>query len=153
MRLALALTLAVTTASADSMTPREGWEVFDTDKPFAELVEAARAAISDAPINIVTEASASSGARNQGIDIPGNRVIGIYRNDYARRMLAASIPAGVEAPLRLYLTEDSDGTGTLSYKKATTVFAPYIAEANPDLATLATELDTILTNIAAAATR
>ncbi|MFQ6549052.1 DUF302 domain-containing protein [Aestuariibius sp. 2305UL40-4] len=153
MRLTALLVVLASPALADSMTPRDGWEVFNTGKPFAELVEDTRAAISDAPINIITQASASSGAQSQGINIPGNRVIGIYRNDYARRMLAASIPAGIEAPLRLYLTEDSDGTGTLSYKTASTVFAPYMEEAGPDLSDLAMELDAILTDIAAAATR
>ncbi len=136
-------------AAADSAPPREGWIVYDTDKSFAELVEDTRAAIAEAPINIVTQASASDGARGQGIQIPGNRVIGVYRNDYARRMLEASIPAGIEAPLRLYLTEDSDGTATLSYKTATFAFSPY--DGGEALLELASELDVILTGIAEAA--
>ena len=34
----------------------------------------------------------------------------VFRNDYAVRMLQASVPAGIEAPLRLYVTENADGT-------------------------------------------
>ncbi|OZB03078.1 MAG: hypothetical protein B7X67_18080 [Rhizobiales bacterium 39-66-18] len=38
-------------------------------------------------------ASASDVAKAQGIAIPGNRAVGVYRNDFARRMLAAMLPA------------------------------------------------------------
>ena len=103
-------------SAAHALEPREGWVVHDTDKSFDELVEAVREAVTTAPIAIVTQASASDGARAQGHTIPGNRIFGLYRNDYARRMLAASVAAGIEAPIRLYVTEDADGTASLSYK-------------------------------------
>ena len=112
------------------------------------LLNRTRAAVKEAPIAIVSQASASSGARNQGFDIPGNRVIGVYRNDYARRMLAASIAAGIEAPIRLYLTENNDKTATLSYKTPSAVFAPYMDEGDAELDALAKELDGVLLNIA-----
>jgi uncharacterized protein (DUF302 family) len=62
-------------------------------------------------------------------------------------MLEASIAAGIEAPLRLYLTENADGTTNLSYKTASHVFAPYEDGGEP-LSTLAKELDAILEGIA-----
>jgi len=146
--LIVVLGLAPLFANAQSVEPREGWMVFPTQFNFKELINRTRAAVKEAPIAIVTQASASSGARNQGFDIPGNRVIGVYRNDYARRMLAASIAAGIEAPIRLYLTENDDKTATLSYKTPSTVFAPYMNEGGAELDALAKELDAVLLNIA-----
>lgn len=148
IRFAAMLALLATAAPAQ-IAEREGWAVHPTPHDFATLTERTRAAIASAPINIVTEASASDGAAMQGLTIPGNRVIGIYRNDYARRMLDASVPAGIEAPLRLYLTENDDGSATLSYKRPTAVFAPYADGGG--LKTLAEELDGILAQIAEAA--
>ena len=57
----------------------------------------------------------------------------------------------IEAPLRFYLTENTDGTATLSYKLPSAVFAPYTGEAGPDLASAAAELDALFAEIAAAA--
>jgi len=68
-------------------------------------------------------------------------------------MLDASVSAGIEAPLRFYVTENPDGTATLSYKKPTTVFAPYGEEAKDALKGLAAELDEIFTKIAELATK
>ncbi|MFU8776328.1 MAG: DUF302 domain-containing protein [Roseovarius sp.] len=134
--------------AAQALEPREGWVMHGTTKGFDALVEAVRAAVETAPIAIVTQASASDGARGQGITIPGNRIFGLYRNDYARRMLAASVAAGIEAPIRLYMTEEADGTTTLSYKTPTAVFAPYFDEGGEDLRALARELDGIFKIVA-----
>ena len=92
--------LTLFASSAQALEPREGWVVLHSGKSFDALVEAVRDAVKSAPIAIVTQASASDGARGQGITISGNRVFGLYRNDYARRMLDASIAAGIEAPGR-----------------------------------------------------
>jgi len=54
----------------------------------------------------------------------------------------------IEAPIRLYVTEDDDGTATLSYKTPTHVFGPYIAEGGPKLEALAEELDQVFAAIA-----
>jgi uncharacterized protein (DUF302 family) len=104
-------------------------------------------------MGLVNSASASEGAKAAGIAIPGNRVIGVFRNDFARRMLSASVSAGIEAPIRFYLTENSDGTATLSYKKPGAVFAPYFDEDKDELRALALELDGIFAKIADRATR
>ncbi len=136
-------------AGAQDLTPRDGWEVVRTPYDFATLVDRVGAAVDAVPIAIVTQASASDGARGQGIEIAGNRVIGLFRNDYARRMLAASVAAGIEAPIRLYVTENADGTATLSYKTPTAVFAPYADEGGAALADLAAELDTVFATVVA----
>jgi uncharacterized protein (DUF302 family) len=69
-----------------------------------------------------------------------------FRNDLAVRMLEASVAAGIEAPLRLYVTEDADGTAKLTYRLPSAVFAPY---RHPELDRLAAELDVLFARIAA----
>jgi len=143
------LTIALTgLARADSLADREGWQVVPTDKSFETLVEDLKTAIKADKMGLVTQASASAGAKGRGITIPGNRVIGVYRNDYAVRMLEASVAAGIEAPIRFYVTEDSDGTATLSWKTPSFVFAPYMDEGGQALADLAAELDLVFLSIA-----
>lgn len=74
----------------------------------------------------------------------------VFRNDYAVRMLAASIPAGIEAPLRIYVTEDANGKANVTYRTPTAVFAPY---ANAPLDEMAKELDPVFARIVAGATQ
>lgn len=149
IRILLAASLIFLNAAvAQALEPREGWVVHNTAKTYADLVDAVRAAVKKAPIAIVTQASASDGARNKGHDIPGNRVFGLYRNDYARRMLDASVAAGIEAPIRMYVTEGADGTATLSYKTPTAVFSPYFDTGGDALRSLASELDSVFDSVA-----
>jgi len=113
---------------------------------FAELVKRLDAAIKAHKMVVVTRASASIGAKRRGVTIPGNMVIGVYRNDFAVRMLEASVPAGIEAPIRFYIWQGKNGKAVLSYRKPSVVFAPYNGGAK--LKTLAAELDTIFAAIA-----
>jgi hypothetical protein len=57
------------------------------------------------------------------------------------------VPAGIEAPIRFYLTEGADGKATLGYRAPSVVFAPY--KGGDKLKALATELDGIFAKIAA----
>ena len=136
------------TANAGSLD-RPGWIVHATDKNFKKLNSDLNAAIKKNKMGRVTQASASAGAKGRGITIPGNRIIGVYRNDFAVRMLEASVAAGIEAPIRFYVVEKADGTTALSYKTPTTVFSPYFDEGGDALKAMASELDVIFTAIAA----
>lgn len=124
-----------------------GWVVTPTPHSFPVLVQRLDDAVKANKMGLVNAASASDGAKAQGVTIPGNRVVGVFRNDFARRMLAASLPAGIEAPIRIYLTENADGTATLSYRTPGSVFSPYLADAGADLNALALELDAIFARI------
>lgn len=135
-------------AAAGPLGEREGWRVLKTGHAFEALVKRLEESVKANKMGLVTAASASAGAAAQGITIPGNRVIGVYRNDFARRMLKASIAAGIEAPIRFYITENEDKTATLSYKLPSTVFAPYFDDGGDDLRKLASELDEIFAKIA-----
>ena len=135
------------------LTPRDGWEVHRTDKSFDALVAAALAATKSNGMGVVTQAGPTGMAAKRGITIPGNRVIGIFNNDFAVKILRLSPHAMIEAPVRLYVTENADGTATLSYKRPSEVFAPYAAEGGAGLAALASDLDARFAAIAAAAIR
>jgi uncharacterized protein (DUF302 family) len=116
---------------------------------FEELVERLKGAIEANKMGLVTQACASCGAASRGITIPGNMVLGVYRNDFAVRMLEASVPAGIEAPIRFYVTESDDGTAALTYRLPSAVFAPY---GSADLDAMAAEMDQIWARIVADAT-
>jgi len=131
------LTLAVTTGAAwaGNPTPYPDTQVIDTKHSYKDLVARLDAAVKANKMGLVTRASATVGAKAKlNKTIPGNMVVGVYRPDFAVRMLEASVPAGIEAPLRFYITEDADGTATLTYRKPSAVFAPYAVPALDEMA-------------------
>ncbi|MBI5162778.1 MAG: DUF302 domain-containing protein [Magnetospirillum sp.] len=138
------------TSQAEQTAPPAGRVVIPSAKSFDKLVAALDEAVAANGMGVVACASASQGAAARGIRIPGNAVVMVFRNDYAVRMLAASVPAGIEAPLRYYVTENAGGTSTLTYRKPSAVFAPY---RNVELDQMAAELDPIFENIAQGAVR
>ena len=130
--------------------PDPGFRVIDTEHGFGELVKRLNGAIKANGMAAVTRASATKGAASLGVTIPGNMVVGVYHPKFAVRMLEASIPAGIEAPLIFYITENADGTASLSYRAPSAVFGPYGSAA---LDRMAAELDTIFAAIADGATK
>lgn len=146
-RLIFAAMLCAAPASAD-VTPRLGWSITPTEHRYADLIDRLKSAVSSEGLIVVTQAGPTKAAKRRGIDIPGNRVIGVFNNDYAVRTLATSTSAMIEAPIRFYVTENADGTGTLSYKTPSHVFAPYAEEGGEDLAAIAADLDAKFTAIA-----
>ncbi len=147
----LAAPLVVSPAHAGSIAPRAGWAVHDTGQGYSELLDSLKAAIKAEGMYLVTQAGPTAAAKQRGITIPGNRVLGVYRNDYAVRALATSTAAMIEAPIRFYVTENEDGTATLSYRTPSAVFAPYLDEGGAELNAIAAELDAIFGSIAARA--
>ena len=148
--LALAALFALAPAPGQA-GERDGWAVHKTTHSYQSLIERLDQAVKDHKMGLVTRASATLGAKKK-LDktIPGNMVVGVFRPDFAVRMLAASVPAGIEAPIRFYITENADGTATLSYKTPSFVFSPY-KDGGAELEALAQELDGIFASIAAQA--
>lgn len=146
-----AFALASQPVIAAEWSPPPGWQVTKTRHSYADLIERLNAAVTANKMGLVTRASATVGAKKV-LDktIPGNMVVGVYHPRFAVRMLEASIPAGIEAPIRFYITENADGTATLSYKTPSTVFAPY-TDGGEKLKEMAGELDAIFAKIAAEA--
>jgi uncharacterized protein (DUF302 family) len=143
------LFLAVPVFAGGDLTARDGWSVTPTSKTFDALVKDTRTAVKANGMGVVTQAGPTAAAKKRGIKIPGNRVIGVFNNNYAVKVLETSTAAMIEAPIRMYVTENEDGTATLSYKTPTTVFTPYLDEGGTALALLSTQLDAIFAQIAA----
>ncbi len=108
--------------------------------PFQKVAEALERAITEEKMGLVCHANAQRGAAARGVTIKGNQVLMVFRPDFAVRLLAADPRAGFEAPIRIYLYENADGTATLSYLAPSTVLAPY---RNPEVQAIAAELDPI----------
>lgn len=143
----LALMLAAPLA-ADVDWPEEGWEVRSNEMSYDELLSALEEAVEAEEMAVVTEAGPTEAAANRGVTIPGNRVVGVFRNDYAVKILRLSVPAMIEAPIRFYVTENEDGSATLAWKTPSHVFAPYLDDAGEELQTIADELDGVFAAIA-----
>ena len=117
-------------------------------RPFAELEQRLAAAIEKHQMKLVTRASASDGAKGRGVTIKGDVVIGVFRNDFAVRMLAANVEAGIEAPVRLHLVKEADGSSSIRYVPPGEVFGKYDGEA---IKALGRELDAVFAEIVAEA--
>ncbi|MBS1269355.1 MAG: hypothetical protein MAG794_00305 [Gammaproteobacteria bacterium] len=155
MRIAYAITgvaaLFVLSLSvrAENPTPYAGMRIIDTDTPIAEYQEKLLGAIQANKMGIVARACADCGAKAVlDKEIPKNRVIMIFHPRFAVRMLEASVAAGIEAPLRLYLTEQDDGTAKLTYRLPSHIFGAYEVDA---LDKLGEDLDGVVARIVAEA--
>lgn len=143
------MALAIPAFAGDGY-PHPGTNSVRTAKSFSVLFKDLESAVAKNKMGLVSRASASMGAARRNVKIPGNAVFGVYRNDFAVRMLKASVPAGIEAPLRFYVTENADGSASLTWRDPSAVFKPY---SNADLDAMAKELDEIFSRIATEATR
>ena len=120
--LALMFVLAPPSAEAANATPLPGTQVIKTKSSFAGLRKNLEAAVPANKMYVVTRASASGGAAGRGIEILGNLVIGVYRNDFAVRMLKASVASGIEAHCDFM----SPKTATAPRPSLTANQAPYL---------------------------
>lgn len=133
--------------------PLSGWAIYPTDKSYADLVADTKTAVKENGLIVVTQAGPTKAAAARGIVIPGNLVIGAFNNDFAVRVLETSTNAMIEAPIRFYVTENEDGTATLSYKTPSFVFAPYVYEGGEALRDIAIELDATFQSVAESAVK
>ena len=151
LRLILSLFLLTaplhTQEAVADLAPLPGWQVHTTDYDFDMLIDRTRTAVGENGMAVVTQAGPTGAAARRGITIPGNRVIGAFNNDFAVRLLRTSTQAMIHAPIRLYVTENGDGTATLSYIMPSTLLAPY-----PGTADIAAGLDMVFDAIAVGAT-
>ena len=133
--------LILMVAPAVAYETQEGRVKLTTQTAFATFATALKQAIAQHKLGLICHANAQAGAASLGKTIPGNQVLMVYRPDFAVRMLAADVEAGFEAPIRLYIYENADGSATLSYVKPSTVFKPY---QNAQLDEMAAELDALV---------
>lgn len=135
---ALALFVAAFPAAAEVEKPYSGTVTVETGKPFAPFVKSLSAAVKQHGFNMVGLACATCAARSLGVTVPGNRVFLFFKPAYAVRMLEASTAAGIEAPIRLYVTETPAGKAHVTYRLPSHVFGAYKV---PALDKLGAELD------------
>ena len=136
-----ALVLSSPAYAGDTIPARAGWAVHATDLSYDALVERMKPAIKAEGMGLVTQAGPTGAAKRRGITIPGSRIFGVFNNKFAVRTIGTSISAMIEAPVRMYVTANPDGTATLSYKTPTHVFSPYFDEGGAELKAIAGELD------------
>lgn len=140
----VAATLVCTTAPLAAAQGYPGTHTLVTRYSYPVLLGRLRRAVKDQHMAVVAIASASQGAAARGVQIPGNAVVMVFRNDYAVRMLHDNVAAGIEAPLRIYVTENPNGKASLTYRTPSAVFAPYH---DAKLNRLARQLDPVFQKI------
>ena len=140
---ALALALVVCVAPVPGVA-QDGRVTAVSRTPFRQVAEALEKAIAEQKMALVCHSNAQRGAAARGVSIKGNQVLMVFRNDFAVRMLAAEPAAGFEAPIRIYLYENPDGTATVTYLPPSAVFAPY---RHPEVRAVASELEPIFRTI------
>lgn len=148
--LTIVILLGIQNVWAANNSPYSGTKIIETGQPFASYLEKLKSAIRANKMGIVAEACATCGAKNIGVTISGNRVVMIFNPHFAVRMLKASEASGIEAPLRLYVTENADKTARLTYRTPSAVFGVYKV---PALDEMARELNTIVEKIVAQAAK
>ncbi len=135
-------------AGGPTALAQEGRVVLASRAPFGKVAAALEQAVADQKMGLVCHADAQQGAASRGVKIPGNQVFLIFRNDFAVRLINADPRAAFEAPMRIYLYENRDGTATLSYARPSALLRPYT---HPEVARVGAELDPIFEKIAAQA--
>jgi uncharacterized protein (DUF302 family) len=146
MRYLRALVLVVLCSAVPGGLPspalaQDGRITVKSTAPFGRVAEALERAVADEKMGLVCHANAQRAAAGRGVTIKGNQVLMVFRNDFAVRLLAADPAAGFEAPIRIYVYENPDGTATVSYLPPSVVFAPY---RHAGVRAVARDLDPIL---------
>jgi uncharacterized protein (DUF302 family) len=131
-------------APAQTAAPHPGTRTVSVPHAFEEAWRRLEAAIGTQDIRLLAVTSPNENARAMGVELPGSAVFMVFHPRLAIRMLQAHPPAGIEAPVRLYLYEGDEGT-RLTWRTAESLFAPYGV---PALAELGREIDGMLEEIA-----
>lgn len=136
--IAMMTLIACVGASAASVPAQDARVTAVSRAPFANVAEALERAITDQNLVLVCHADAQRGAQARGVSIKGNQVMMVFRNDYALRLIKADPAAAFEAPMRIYVYENADGTATVTYVLPSVLLAPY---RHPDIRAVGDELD------------
>jgi uncharacterized protein (DUF302 family) len=140
----LLVALLAPAASAQTAEPHPGTRTVSVPHAFEEAWRRLEAAIGTQDIRLLAVTSPNANASAAGVELPGSAVFMVFHPRLAIRMLQAYPPAGIEAPVRLYLYEGDGGT-RLAWRTAESLFAPYGV---PALVELGREIDGMLEEIA-----
>lgn len=114
------------------------------DAPFPEVVKGLISGVEQNDMLLVCYINVQENARERGLMIGGNRILEVFRPDYAIRVWEADIEAGVDVPVRIHVCEGSDGHTYARYREPSQTFVPYDNDA---LSALGAELDPIFERI------
>ncbi len=114
------------------------------ERPFKAFVKAIPSALKNHKFNTVGVAYANCAAKSLGKTIPGNQENLFFASRYAVRMLAVSTAAGMEVPIRIYVTDTAKGMAKVTYRLSSYAFSAYDVE---DLTSMGKELDGMRTTI------
>lgn len=77
--------------------------------PFDEVVDAIVFCVEKSGMLVVADIDVQKNAAKRGIETTGNRILEVFRPDYAVRVWAMEIEAGVDIPIRIHIHEDRYG--------------------------------------------
>lgn len=136
----MAFVVVMLVTSPAPAVEESGRVTLTTRAPFARAAAALEQAISDKKMALVCHANAQQAAAGRGVAMKDNQVLMVFRNDFAVRLVAADPAAGFEAPIRIYIYENGDGTATISYVPPSRLFGRYN---HSEVTKVAAELDAI----------
>lgn len=131
---------AADSSEAESVGPYPGTVAWQTGLGFRELERRLERAI---PANGMTLV-ASLATGGHGGSVPSTMVLLVANQDYADRIAQTDGLAGMELPICLYVTEDAERHGRVTYRTPSSVFALYD---KPALDQIAAELDQVFAKI------
>jgi len=144
--LAASLAAALVVLPAVGGAVENGTRVIVSELSYWTLIARLEAAIKKHKLRVVTRASVRGAAKQRKLGIPGNMVIGAFGDKYAARIMQANVAAGIEAPIRFYITRNEDAkTTTLWFRRPSWVLAQY--DSDGALRKVAGELDTVMEKI------
>jgi uncharacterized protein (DUF302 family) len=132
-------------ARPPAVLAQDGKVVLTSKAPFAKVAATLEKAIADQGLGLVCHTDPQQAAAARGVKIPGNQAFLVFTNAFVVRLINADPRAAYEAPIRIYLYENRDGTATLTYVKPSALLKPY---AHPEVQKVGAELDPIFEKIA-----
>lgn len=112
--------------------------------PFDEVVEGIIAGIEASGMLLVADIDVRRNAAKKGIELTGNRILEVFRPDYAARIWGMEIEAGVDIPIRIHIHEDESGGVAARYRTPLEVLSRH---GNDELTLFAAELDPVFEKI------
>lgn len=114
------------------------------DAPFGRVVEALASGVEESGMLLVADIDVQKNAAKRGLEIGGNRILEIFRPDYAIKVWEMEIEAGVDIPIRVHVHEDDEGRVTARYCPPSEVLSRH---GNDELTDFGAELDPVFEGI------
>lgn len=114
------------------------------EEPFDDVVEAIISCIEESGMLLVADIDVQRNAAKRGIETTGNRILEVFRPDYAVKIWAMEIEAGVDIPIRIHIHEDESGGVTARYRGPLEVLSRH---GNDRLTLFAAEIEPVFERI------